>query len=70
MGNDFEEHKRNLFSIQKVITSTYCKNFDVLFAALWTKLSILSQNRGNLKKIKIMLPDNVDIATLTSLLPR
>jgi hypothetical protein len=29
-------------------TSTYCKNFDVLFAALWTKVSILSQNRGNL----------------------
>jgi hypothetical protein len=29
-------------------TTTYCKNFDVLFAALWTKLSILSQNRGNL----------------------
>jgi hypothetical protein len=29
-------------------TTTYCKNSDVLFAALWTKLSILSQNRGNL----------------------
>jgi hypothetical protein len=28
-------------------TSTYCKNFDVLFAALWTKLAILSKNRGN-----------------------
>jgi hypothetical protein len=28
-------------------TNTYCKNFDDLFAALWTKLSILSQNRGN-----------------------
>jgi hypothetical protein len=51
-------------------TSTYCKNSDVLFAALWTKLSILSQNRGNLKKKKIILPDNVGLATLTSLLPR
>jgi hypothetical protein len=30
------------------VTTTYCKNFDVLFAVLWTKLSILSQNRGNL----------------------
>jgi hypothetical protein len=28
-------------------TSTYCKNFDVLFATLWTKLAILSKNRGN-----------------------
>jgi hypothetical protein len=53
-----------------VYTSTYCKNSDVLFAALWTKLSILSQNRGNLKKKKFMLPDNVGVATLTSLLPR
>jgi hypothetical protein len=34
----------------EALTSTYCKNFDVLFAALWTKLSILSENRGNLKK--------------------
>jgi hypothetical protein len=31
-----------------IFTTTYCKNSDVLFAALWTKLSILSQNRGNL----------------------
>jgi hypothetical protein len=30
------------------LTTTYCKNYDVLFAALWTKLSILSQNRENL----------------------
>jgi hypothetical protein len=51
-------------------TTTYCKNYDVLFAALWTKLSILSQNRRNLYKKKFMLPDNVAIATLTSLLPR
>jgi hypothetical protein len=29
-------------------TSTYCKNSKILFAALWKKLSILSQNRGNL----------------------
>jgi hypothetical protein len=36
------------FVIHGRVTTTYCKNFDVLFAALWTKLSILSQNRGNL----------------------
>jgi hypothetical protein len=34
--------------VTPTVTSTYCKNSDVLFAALWTKLSILSQNRGNL----------------------
>ena len=50
-------------------TTTYCKNYYVLFAALWTKLSILSQNRGNLYKKKFMLPDNIGLATLTSLLP-
>jgi hypothetical protein len=31
------------------ITSTYWKNFDVLFATLWTKLAILSKNKGNFK---------------------
>ena len=66
-----------------IVTSTYCKNSDVLFAALWTKLSILSQNRGNLKKKNSCCPItsvllrwclschvNVSLATLTSLLPR
>jgi hypothetical protein len=47
----------------KLRTSTYCKNFDVLFAALWTKLTILSKNRGNLKKKNPYCP-------ITSLLPR
>ena len=64
------------------ITSTYCKNFDVLFAALWKKLSILSQNRGNLEKkssycpIMSVLPRwclschvDVSLAMLKSLLP-
>jgi ribonuclease HI len=37
----------NKISNHHIFTSTCCKNYDVLFAALWTKLSILSENRGN-----------------------
>ena len=48
---------------QYIFTSTYCKNFDVLFATLWTKLAILSKNRGNFNFFSI-LPD--DIARVTS----
>jgi hypothetical protein len=39
-------------------TSIYWKIFDVLFATLWTKLAILSKNRGNIFFFSI-LPDNV-----------
>jgi hypothetical protein len=35
---------------------------------LWTKLAILSKNRGNLIYFFSILPDNVTIAMLTSLL--
>jgi ribonuclease HI len=37
----------NKISNHHIFTSTCCKNYDVLFVALWTKLSILSENRGN-----------------------
>jgi hypothetical protein len=58
------------YSHQIAVTSTYCKNFDVLFATLWTKLAILLKNRGNFNNFFFILSDNVAIAMLTSLLPR
>jgi hypothetical protein len=54
----------NLYYYSVGDTTTYCKNSDVLFAALWTKLSILSQNSGNSKKKK------KSCCPITSLLPR